>query len=101
MPELIQKLTPSGEVAVFVDDDQFAGFESVMKCGYEIVAMFWHSVRPGDHNPYTSAAVHQMAHDDYLLYVGPDISTDRGGMSDAQLYADLSHHDFHYRTIDM
>jgi hypothetical protein len=97
--EPITQLTPSGEVAVFLDDDQFGFDQSVMKCGYEAVSIFWHSVKPGESNPYTSAEVHAMAHDDYVQLVGPDVPSDSGGMSNDQLYADLDKHQLHYRQI--
>ena len=92
-------VTPSGEVAQFVDDDQFGSGQSQDKCGPEAVALFWHSTAPGTHNPYTSADVHAMAHTDYTRFIGPDDTADTGGTSNALLYHMLSAHNFHYCAI--
>lgn len=92
------QLTPSGEVAQFVDDDQFARGESVDKCGPEAVSTFWHSTAPGTPNHYTSADVHKMAHDDYVKYIGPDIPSDGGGTSNQTLYNMLNEHAFKYEV---
>lgn len=91
-------LTPSGEVAVFVDDDQFGADQSVMKCGPECVAQFWHSVAPGQHNPYSSAEIHLMAHDDYQQFIGADVQSDYNGTSNQALYNMLKYHTFHYEV---
>lgn len=92
----MEQLTPSGEVASFVDDDQFGIGQSVDKCGPEAVSMVWHAVAPGQHNPYTSADVHAMAHDDYQKFIGPDVPSDGGGTSNQTLYAMLEEHGFKY-----
>jgi len=89
-------LTPSGEVAVFVDDDQFGPGQSVDKCGPEAVAIVWHSVAPGQHNPYSAADVHSMAHQDYEKWIGPDVASDQGGTSNQTLYNMLQEHGFKY-----
>ncbi len=93
---LIEPLTATGEIAEFVDDDQFGWGQSAMKCGYEIVALFWHSTKPGTHNLYAASQIHEMAHLDYQREVGPDISADRAGMTNQQLYNDLDYHRFRY-----
>lgn len=90
------QLTSSGEVAQFIDDDQFGNGQSVDKCGPEVVSLFWHSVKPGQHNPYTSAEVHTMAHDDYVQFIGPDVRGDQAGTGDQTLYDMLKFHGFHY-----
>lgn len=96
----ITRLSSSGEVAEFIDDNQFNwGFESVMKCGPESVSLFFHSLPPGQHNPYISAQVHRMASDDYTRFIGPDIPTDKAGTSDNTLYTLLSYHGFHYLIL--
>ena len=92
------QLTHSGEVAQFVDDDQFARGESVDKCGPEAVSEVWHATAPGQKNPYTSADVHKMAHDDYVKYIGPDIPSDGGGTSNQTLYNMLEEHGFKYEA---
>ena len=92
----ISPLSLKGEVLEAPDDDQFGSFESLMKCGYEIVALFWHSTAPGTKNTYTAADVHRMAHEDYIHFVGPDVPSDPGGMSTQQLYQDLSSHGFSF-----
>ncbi len=99
--EPIKQLSPTGEVLVCPDDDQFGYGQSVMKCGYEIVAMFWHSVAPGKPLPYTGLQVHQMAHSDYSAFDGPDVASNKNGMTDQQLYADLARHAFHYIKLPM
>lgn len=101
MLQPVQRLSPTGEVIVCPDDDQFGWGESTMKCGYEIVALFWHSVKPGQALPYTSRDVHQMAHSDYVHFAGPDIASDGNGMTDSQLYADLAFHNFHYLKLGL
>lgn len=97
----IAALTPKGEILNAPDDDQFAQFESLMKCGYEIVSLFWHSTAPGVLNPYTAADVHGMAHNDYVRFVGPDTTSDQLGMNDAQLYQDLTFHGFWFQACPM
>jgi hypothetical protein len=92
------EFTPSGEVALFVDDNQFHSGESVDKCGPEAVALFWHSVAPGQHNPYSSADIHAMAHADYVKFIGPDNPSDQNGTSDQNLYNMLNEHNFHYEV---
>lgn len=92
------ELTPSGEVAVFVDDNQFGAGQSVDKCGPEAVSEFWHSVEPGKTNPYKAADVHAMAHDDYQKFIGPDNPADQGGTSNQTLYNMLAEHGFHYQA---
>src|SRR5579885_3620743 len=75
----ITTLSPSGEVARFIDDDQFNwGLESTMKCGPEAVSLFWHSLPPGQANPYKAADIHAMAHNDYVKFVGSDVPSDQG-----------------------
>lgn len=91
-------LTPSGEVAVFVDDNQFASGQSVDKCGPEAVSVFWHSVRPGEKNPYSSADIHAMAHTDYEKFIGPDNPADHGGTSNQTLYNMLTAHGFKHEA---
>lgn len=89
-------LTASGEVAAFVDDNQFGFGQSPDKCGFEIVSLFWHSVKSGSHNPYSSAQIHAMAHTDYVHFDGPDLASNHNGMADWTLYADLEMHKFKY-----
>lgn len=96
----IKPLSSTGEVAEFVDDNQF-GSGSLMKCGYEIVAMFWHSTKPGTHNPYSSSQVHSMAHADYEHFAGADIMSNQNGMTNQQLYDDLAMHNFHYVKLPL
>lgn len=91
-------LTTSGEVAVFVDDNQFGAGQSVDKCGPESVALFWHSVAPGQANPYTAADIHTMAHDDYVKFIGPDAPSDTGGTTVQTLEAMLSEHNFKFEN---
>ncbi len=90
-------LTPSGEVAVFKDDDQFATGQSQDKCGPEAVAVFWHSTKPGTNNPYTAADIHQMAASDYIRFIGPDVTSDHNGTSNQTLYDMLAYHHFAYK----
>lgn len=87
-------LTASGEVAVFIDDNQFGSGESQDKCGPEAVSLFWHSVKPGDRNPYLSVAVHAMAHDDYVEFCGLDTTSNHNGTSNKTLYDMLAKHHF-------
>lgn len=89
-------LTASGEVAQFIDDNQFGPGQSVDKCGPESVSMVWHSVAPGQHNPYSASDVHAMAHKDYEEFIGPDVASDQGGTSNATLYKMLEAHGFKY-----
>lgn len=91
--------TRSGEVAEFLDDDQFASGQSLDKCGFEIVSLFWHSVPPGHKNPYSGGDVHLMAHEDYLKFDGPDITANGQGMSNETLYKLLDAHHFMYHSI--
>lgn len=86
--------TRSGEVAEYVDDDQFASGQSLDKCGFEIVSLFWHSVKPGERNPYSGNQIHQMAHDDYVRFDGPDTRSNSNGMSNETLYRLISFHNF-------
>lgn len=88
------QLTHSGEIAQFIDDNQFGPGQSTMKCGPEAVSMVWHSVAPGEHNPYSAADVHSMAHDDYVRWIGPDAPSDQGGTSNQTLYDMLDEHGF-------
>jgi hypothetical protein len=98
MMQWLQKcaMSPSGEVALFVDDDQFGWGQSILKCGFEIVSLFWHSVqwRSGARNPYTPAEVHDMAHADYVVFNGPDVVANDRGMTDQELYGDIARHRF-------
>lgn len=89
----------SGEVAEFIDDDQFASGQSVDKCGYEIVSLFWHSVPVNHKNPYTGADVHLMAHNDYMRFAGPDVASNQAGMSNAQLVRELALHNFKFQYV--
>lgn len=89
-------LTPKGEVAEFIDDNQFGSGQSTMKCGPEAVALVWHAVAPGAKNPYSSADVHAMAHADYAKFIGPDNSSDQAGTSNEILYAMLKEHGFQF-----
>lgn len=91
-----QLLSPSGEVAIFVDDDQFGFGQSQDKCGPEAVSVVWHSVAPGQHNSYTPAEVHQMAHDDYVKFIGPDTDSDHNGTGNQTLYDMLKEHGFQF-----
>lgn len=90
------QLTPNGEVANFVDDNQFGFGQSQDKCGPEAVSVVWHATAPGQKNTYTSAEVHALAHDDYLKYMGPDTTSDHNGTDDQQLYDMLQEHGFKY-----
>lgn len=72
-----------------------------MKCGPEAVALFWHSLPPGQANPYKSSDIHAMAHDDYIKFIGPDTPGDQGGTSNQTLYSMLSYHNFHYIILPM
>lgn len=92
------QLTPSGEVAVFTDDNQFGTGQSVDKCGPEAVSIIWHAVKPGLAQSYTSAEIHAMASADYQKYIGPDTSSDTGGTSNEILYEMLAEHGFHYEA---
>lgn len=87
-------ITASGEVAQFVDDNQFGSGQSQDKCGPEAISVFWHSTKPGTHNPYTAQDVHNMAHDDYIKFIGPDVTSDQGGTSNELLYNMLRAHGF-------
>ena len=91
------QLTKTGEVAEFIDDDQFGTGQSVDKCGPEAVSEVWHATEPGQPNHYTSADVHAMAHADYTKYIGPDVPSDHGGTSNQTLYNMLEEHGFHYQ----
>ena len=91
-------LTPSGEVARFIDDDQFASGQSTEKCGPEAVALFWHSTAPQANNPYSSSQVHQMAAEDYQKFIGLDNPQDQGGTSNQTLYDMLAFHHFAYKV---
>jgi len=91
-------LTPSGEVGYYVDDNQFGSGQSVDKCGPEAVSLFWHSVAPGQRNPYSSADVHSMAAADYIHFIGADIASDHNGTSNQTLYNMLAFHHFNYKS---
>lgn len=78
--------TPSGEIAHYIDDDQFGAGQSVDKCGPETVAQFWHSTRPDVDNHYTSADIHAQASSLYVHFIGPDDAADHGGTSNQTLY---------------
>ena len=100
LPPPLKICTPVvGEVASFVDDDQFGPGQSVDKCGYEIVALYWHSVRRGQRNPYSAAQIHAMAHDDYEAANGPDTAANWRGMTDQGFYDDMTRHGLHYKII--
>lgn len=90
-------LTASGEVAQFVDDNQFGSGQSQDKCGPEAVSVFWHSTKPGTVNPYKAQDVHNMAHDDYVRFIGPDTTSDTGGTSNDLLYNMLRFHNFAFK----
>ncbi len=63
-------LSRTGEVGEFLDDNQFAPpGGSFNKCGPESIALCFHSVAPGQHNPFTPQDIHRMAHDDYVAFV--------------------------------
>ncbi len=97
---LLEALAATGEVAEFVDDDQFGWGQSVMKCGFEIFSIFWHSTKPGTKNIYTSVQVHEMAHNDYQREVGLDVTRDRAGMTNQQLYNLIDFHKFKYARLN-
>lgn len=78
--------TASGEIAHYIDDDQFGAGQSVDKCGPEAVAQFWHSTRPDIDNHYTAAQIHSQASDLYVHFIGPDDAADHGGTSNQTLY---------------
>ncbi len=87
-----------GEVAEFLDDDQFDG-RSVMTCGFEIIALYWHSVRRGQRNPYTAADIHRMAVADYERANGVDNASNWRGMTNQGFYDDMAAHGLAYKII--
>lgn len=78
--------TPSGEIAHYIDDDQFGAGQSQDKCGPEAVAQFWHSTKPDVDNHYTSADIHNQASSLYVHFIGPDVASDQNGTSNQALY---------------
>lgn len=90
------QLTETKEVSVFIDDNQFGNGESVDKCGPEALALFWHSVKPGQKNTYTSQSVHTMAHSLYEQFIGPDVPGDKQGTSNETLYKMIESLGFKY-----
>src|SRR5215472_16999960 len=88
-------LSRTGEVGEFLADNQLAppgGSDN--KCGPESIALCFHSVAPGQHNPYTSQDIHSMAHDDYVRFVDPVTGNNPGGVGidDPTFYRILEHH---------
>lgn len=101
LPPPLRMFAPSGENALYLDDDQFSAGESLDKCAPEIVALFWHSVAPWQaRNPYSAAQIHAMAHDDYTRFIGPDVRSDARGTSDQAFVAMLAAHGFAYQALD-
>lgn len=78
--------TPSGEIAKYVDDDQFGFGQSPDKCGPEAVAQYWHSTRPDQNNPYTASQIHAQASSLYVHFIGPDVASDQNGTGNQTLY---------------
>lgn len=93
------QLTPSGEVGVFVDFNQFETGKSPDTCGPAAIAMFWHQVKPGEINRWTSKQCLAMMESDYAHYIGPDVASDTNGTSDSKLYEMLEAHRFQYLAI--
>src|SRR5215471_421145 len=99
----IMKLSRTGEVAEFLDDNQFGTGESTEKCGPESIALCFNSVAPGHHNPANPQDIHRMAHDDYVAFVvDPKIGADNpngGGIDDLTFYQLIEHHGIPYRKL--
>ena len=95
-------LSRTGEVGEFLDDNQFASpGGSFNKCGPESIALCFHSVAPGQHNPFTPQDIHRMAHDDYVAFVDPMTGNNPGGggIDDPTFYKILEHRGMQYRKL--
>ena len=95
-------LSSTGEVAEFLDDNQFAppgGSDN--KCGPESIALCFPSVAPGQHNLSTPQDSHRMAHDYYVAFVAPVIGNNPGGggIDDPTFYRILEHRGMQYRKL--
>ena len=92
------QLTPSGEVAVFVSGvDQLIPGRSEDECVAYALSLVWHSVAPGESNPYTIQEVSDFAQQQYAIETGDDYNS--FGISLAQLYDMLSRTGLHYQPI--
>jgi hypothetical protein len=96
----IMKLSNTGEVAEFLDDNQFGTGESTEKCGPESIALCFHSVAPGQHNPYTREEIHSMAHNDYMnIAHQKDVRNIGEGINDPEFYKMIESHGIPYRKL--
>jgi hypothetical protein len=95
----ITRLSASGEIASFTDDDQFGPAQSKEKCGPEIVALFYHSVAPGVPNPYSATDIHAMASADYVRFIGPDAPADLQETTPGAFAHMLQYHNFQFRYV--
>ena len=92
------QLTPSGEVAVFVNGvDQLIPGRSEDECVAYALSLVWHSVQPGESNPYTIQEVSDFAQQQYAIETGDDYNS--YGMSLAQLYDCLSRTGLQYQAL--
>lgn len=83
-------LTPSGEVATYVDESQFQTGHSVMKCGFYSVWQNHFAGPPGHPARGTAADIQSKADASYAQEDGPDVASNQRGMTLQQLY-DLIH----------
>lgn len=92
-------LTKSGEVAEFHDISQFRSGESTQMCGYYSVALCAQCVPPGQALTLTEEQVHDIARSDYEKYAGPDVASNKNGMTTEELYACLNIHQLAYNPL--
>jgi hypothetical protein len=79
-------LTPSGEIANFVDVDQFVKGRSLMTCGFCATRCCFGATQPGHPVTDTPAKIEQDTDAWYREYNGPDVTSNQNGMSLWQLY---------------
>jgi hypothetical protein len=94
-------LSSAGEVAEFLDENQFGFGESVMKCGPESISVFFHSVAPGQHNPHTREEIHSMAHHDYVIFDQTQDNLSGGGTGNDAFYSMIESHGIPYRILPL
>jgi hypothetical protein len=94
-------LSRTGEVAEFLDENQFGSDESTNKCGPESISVFFHSVAPGQHNPYTKAEIHSMAHQDYVNIDQQPDNPFGLGTDNEEFYRMIESHSIPYRKLPL
>lgn len=95
----IAPLTSSGEIAEYVDVDQFIPGFSAYECGYFAVSIFWNSVPVGKKPTLDNATMRAMAESWYKSDHGDNSFRNTDGMSLEQLHNLLARCRFDYQDV--